>query len=1156
MANQQTMEEFSKVIQGLMNQDNNTRKQAEEFYGNYVKSNPSLVAQFLLNFTCNASDVALKTFSPVLLRKLVSTKESLGLLDTTTLLAIQNQLPVALQSEQNSSVRRKICHVIANVASSYEQAKVSLEQKWPQLLQITLALSSNNDSSMRETGLYLLAQIGEYAPEFLQRSKQHIFGTLSNVFTAASSNNNALTLDGKVYLTQATINFMLSLDEANLGQCEAVMSPLLNTLSQLLQAGEELNAQDAMKSLMDLACNESVVKYMPTGVTTLSEAMLQVASTTSFDAKTRQIALELITSLGDIAPGAMRKRGAFVMQLVKCCIDMMAEEGDCDDEFKANTYTKYTESETDQDSMLGSAVDALHRLCLKLGGKAVLPSIFGNGPRLIADVQNWRNRRAGILAISTTCEGAKKMLLPQLPKLFQMLLPLIQNDSDQRVRYFAIAAVAQIIETFDGKVQANLHGEIIPIIGAALYPQSQSGNCCRVRATGATCVLSFANPEKCPSSSLLPYLDPLLNGLFSILNETNVDPSVQEEVIEAISVVAKVSGEAFGKFYDGFMPAAKGIIASATAVEYQKLRGKTMDCVGLIGIAVGKDKFSKDAKEVLEMILTVQANSTSTTDAALDYIVPACARICRAIGEEFLPYLQYVIPPLVQKAMSKTDCQITDVLDNEVDTTNSEEDAKNGISSTVLQIKGMENKRITLNTNDVFEKEVAIRALYDYLDVLEHNMAQYIEVITKAVVPLMVYKYAPTIREVAVLMMPRLINAASVAIKKNLLPANNALIGNLLGFMLPNFMSQLEKEVNMEVLCATGEGMKLLLQTLYESGGYDDARTLRAPVYKMPLNMTLKLTEGVCAAAKLSANRRINAMKEAAEKGFEAEDYEQLEEDLEDEEEFMTNLVDSCGYMLKSHKSDFLPAFDAFVGVTFAPLLQMQNPATLRHNAMCVFDDVVEHCGQGSYKYLDLMLGAAFQYAQDPKGWMRQAAVYGIRIAAEKAPSQFAPKAAEALNLLAALVTAPNSKTDDNINATENAIAAIGTICKYHSNASGVNLQNALPIWFSNLPLVEDEECAQLAALHLCDFLQSDTSSTLLLGNQYQNAPHLLSTMSQMILGGNGGGDTDIELAAPATKQTLEQLLLHIVPRLPENVRNSSFQSLSEHQKQYLQSKF
>ena len=140
-------------------------------------------------------------------------------------------------------------------------------------------------------------------------------------------------------------------------------------------------------------------------------------------------------------------------------------------------------------------------------------------------------------------------------------------------------------------------------------------------------------------------LNSLLNGLFSILNEANVHPSVQEEVIEAISVVAKVSGEAFGAFYDG-LPAAKGIIKSATAAEYQELRGKTMDCVGLIGIA-GKEKFLPDAKEVLEMMLTVQATSNSSTDTALDYIVPACARICRAIGEDFLPYLQYVAPVLL-----------------------------------------------------------------------------------------------------------------------------------------------------------------------------------------------------------------------------------------------------------------------------------------------------------------------------------------------------------------------------------------------------------------------------------------------------------------------------------------------------------------------------
>ena len=64
MANQQAMEEFSKVVRGLMNQDNETRKQAEKIYDNYVKSNPSLVSQFLLSFTCQGNDDALKVFLP------------------------------------------------------------------------------------------------------------------------------------------------------------------------------------------------------------------------------------------------------------------------------------------------------------------------------------------------------------------------------------------------------------------------------------------------------------------------------------------------------------------------------------------------------------------------------------------------------------------------------------------------------------------------------------------------------------------------------------------------------------------------------------------------------------------------------------------------------------------------------------------------------------------------------------------------------------------------------------------------------------------------------------------------------------------------------------------------------------------------------------
>ena len=59
------------------------------------------------------------------------------------------------------------------------------------------------------------------------------------------------------------------------------------------------------------------------------------------------------------------------------------------------------------------------------------------------------------------------------------------------------------------------------------------------------------------------------------------------------------------------------------------------------------------------------------------------------------------------------------------------------------------------------------------------------------------------------------------------------------------------------------------------------------------------------------------------------------------------------------------------------------------------------------------------------------------------------------LGILATLVQAEDSH-EDNACATENAVAAIGTICKFHGDAIQV-LHQMLPLWMANLPLREDE---------------------------------------------------------------------------------------------------
>jgi hypothetical protein len=50
-----------------------------------------------------------------------------------------------------------------------------------------------------------------------------------------------------------------------------------------------------------------------------------------------------------------------------------------------------------------------------------------------------------------------------------------------------------------------------------------------------------------------------------------------------------------------FMPCLKFMISNANTTELRLLRGKTIECVSLIGLAVGAEKFSPDASEVGEI---------------------------------------------------------------------------------------------------------------------------------------------------------------------------------------------------------------------------------------------------------------------------------------------------------------------------------------------------------------------------------------------------------------------------------------------------------------------------------------------------------------------------------------------------------------------------
>lgn len=65
-----------------------------------------------------------------------------------------------------------------------------------------------------------------------------------------------------------------------------------------------------------------------------------------------------------------------------------------------------------------------------------------------------------------------------------------------------------------------------------------------------------------------------------------------EQVVTTIASVADTSEEQFLEYYDRLMPCLKYIIQNANTDELKMLRGKAIECVSLIGLAVGAEKVS------------------------------------------------------------------------------------------------------------------------------------------------------------------------------------------------------------------------------------------------------------------------------------------------------------------------------------------------------------------------------------------------------------------------------------------------------------------------------------------------------------------------------------------------------------------------------------
>ncbi|KAJ1437419.1 armadillo-type protein [Ochromonadaceae sp. CCMP2298] len=1049
---QRAMSDFAAVLSALMSTDNQTRRGAEEYFEAQLQSNLDPCLNALMETFAVDGNPVLRSFSAVLLRRALE-KHAVRISPEATH-SMRARLMSVWAQETNAMMLHRLAHVMAQSC---------LKCPWDELIPsiIHYASSAQDRPKMMVPVLGLVEILSDYCPEDILKHLPLLTPFLGQFMVG----------DAQVQIAcaKAAGACIVSLEgEEAVDAFKPALQPMLAVLGVALSTGEEIDATKIVEYLVTVA--QERPGFFKGSLEAVAGAMLQVGNAQGLEFSTRSMALELLVTITETAPALARRCPGLVQGLVPLAMSLMLEVEEEDGEWAAGVYS---EEPADENSSVGD--EAVERMAAGLGGKSVSELVLAMVTQYSAD-PDYKKRRAAVAALCRLAEGSTKHFTRYLPQALAFLTQALQ-DSSPRVRFEGIQTIGRFAVLYP-ELSAQLIGGFLPLLTQAMQGQ---GACDRVRGHAATALIDLLNPDSCDLETLSPVLEPLLQALLGCLQ--NAPLEVRSPCLVLLGCVAQVCGPAFAPYYASFMPGIKSVLREATAPDLSTLRGKAMECVGLLGEAVGVAVFGADAQEI--MTLFMQALQLDTErDTTFDYILPACARISKALTGQFEPFLPQVMELLLQGARQDVQFSMTDA-DEDAVLGDVVQDEDTGTESAVVSLGAGVKKLVSLNTHAVQQKNQAARVLYEFADALRGNLRGYILPSLQVLLDLVTYKHSSDIRSSAALACAKMFEAFSHAVQMGFLaddPTHNVSLQAVLDGCVGKLLEALRDETDITARACGAEAVRDVLQACYTSG----AESVMGSRGGFKLVPGMPLCEGVvrqllqrCAESLLRREHRLQSI--GRNDGLDAEDREAAGAELEEEEDLLTTYADSFGQMLKLHGEAFMPEFDHFIAPAFSPYLAATQPPALQVVAVYLVDDVVEFGGQGMHRYLPQLLPVFLRNCTSEHAQLRQASVYGIAKAVYAAPQLLAPHLGQVLPCLMQIVSAAAAEEEedeeeegDGEGTLENAVFALGTIiCEplYRSalTALGDGIQQITAVWLSRLPLSTDPLQARLSARQLCE---------------------------------------------------------------------------------------
>jgi len=307
--------------------------------------------------------------------------------------------------------------------------------------------------------------------------------------------------------------------------------------------------------------------------------------------------------------------------------DLLAEQG------AAGAGMDDPDDPYDNPTETSMAQGTLDMLACEIPKKYILEPLLTRCMERIASPEAHR-RKAGIACLGVVAEGCAEPLRDHLNEVMPRVLQAARDENAQ-VRECACFCLGQISEHCQPEVLAYSE-QILPTIFSLLDDSTVA-----VQATSCYVLEMFC--ERLEPQAVRPMLDSLVRKLAAMLEGTN-KRSVQEMAVAAMAATAVAAEEEFTPYVAGVASLMEKLMVLNEERLYS-LRGRALECMGHMAIAVGRDTFRPYFQATMQC--ACEGLTTNSTDLQ-EFAYAVFANLAKVMKEEFAPALPELVPHLIQ----------------------------------------------------------------------------------------------------------------------------------------------------------------------------------------------------------------------------------------------------------------------------------------------------------------------------------------------------------------------------------------------------------------------------------------------------------------------------------------------------------------------------